>query len=85
MKQALIITLFLLSFVSSFSLNYDFNDDLKFNTLFGIDFSDKNEDRFFSGDNGSGNFNSGDIGRRMLRERKSNRWNWSGTLNYAKN
>ncbi|PQJ80010.1 SusC/RagA family TonB-linked outer membrane protein [Polaribacter porphyrae] len=72
------------SFVSSISLNYELNKDLKFSTLFGIDFSDKNEDRFFSGDNGSGIFNSGEFGRRMLRERKSNRWNWSSTVSYDK-
>lgn len=72
------------SYLTSFSLNYEFNKDLKLSTLFGIDFADKSEDRFFSGNNGSGNFNDGDIGRRLLRERKSNKWNWNASLSYDK-
>ena len=47
-----------------------------------MDFSEKNEDRFFSGLNGSGQFNDGDLGRRILRERKTTRWNWSASMFY---
>lgn len=68
--------------LSSANLTYFINPNLEFRTLFGMDFSEKNEDRFFSGANGSGQFNDGDLGRRILRERNTTRWNWSGSLFY---
>lgn len=71
-----------LSFLTSIQLNYEFNDKLKIGTLFGSDFSNKDEDRFFSGLNGSGQFNDGDLGRRILRGRDTRNWNWSANLNY---
>ncbi len=70
--------------LSSANLTYFINPNLEFRTLFGMDFSEKNEDRFFSGANGSGQFNDGDLGRRILRERNTTRWNWSGSLFYKK-
>lgn len=68
--------------LTSANLTYYIRPNLKFNTLFGMDFSEKNEDRFFSGLNGSGQFNNGDLGRRILRERNTTRWNWSASLFY---
>ncbi|NQX86725.1 MAG: SusC/RagA family TonB-linked outer membrane protein [Flavobacteriaceae bacterium] len=68
--------------LTSINLNYQFNDKLRFTTLFGMDYSNKDEDRFFSGLNGSGQFNDGDLGRRILRDRDTNRWNWSANLFY---
>jgi len=68
--------------LTSANLTYYIKPNLKFNTLFGMDFSEKNEDRFFSGLNGSGQFNDGDLGRRLLRERNTTRWNWSASLLY---
>lgn len=70
------------AFLTSLSLNYNLKENLRLSTLFGMDYSQKDEDRFFSGENGSGQFNDGDIGRRMLRDRNTNRWNWNATLFY---
>lgn len=70
------------AFLTSISLNYQLKDNLKISTLFGMDFSQKDEDRFFSGANGSGQFNDGDIARRLLRDRNTNRWNWNANLLY---
>lgn len=71
-----------LAFLTSIQLSYQFNDHLKLSTLFGSDFSNKDEDRFFSGLNGSGRFNGGDIGRRILRGRDTRNWNWNANLSY---
>ena len=68
--------------LTSINLNYQFTDNLKLTTLFGIDFSEKGEDNFFSGLNGSGQFNDGTLSRRVIRERNTIRWNWSANLFY---
>ncbi|MFC3877483.1 SusC/RagA family TonB-linked outer membrane protein [Winogradskyella maritima] len=82
-----------LAFLTSLNLNYSILPNLKFTTLFGMDLSFKDEDRFFSGLNGSGQLNGdgfdrpldqfqGQLGRRIQRERNTNRWNWSANLFY---
>lgn len=86
-----------IAFLTSMNANYSFNDHLKFSTLFGFDFSNKDEDRFFSGLNGSGDFGTDNDspyfrdetdsfglvkGRRMLRNRDTRRWNWNASLAY---
>jgi TonB-linked SusC/RagA family outer membrane protein len=71
-----------IALLTSINLSYEFTEHLKVSTLFGSDFSEKSEDRFFSSLNGSGRFNGGDLGRRLLRERNTNNWNWSANLNY---
>jgi len=68
--------------LGSIGLNYNILNNLKLSTLFGMDFSNKDEDKFFSGLNGSGNFNDGTLGRRFLRERDTHRWNWNASLYY---
>lgn len=68
--------------LNSINLNYQITEHLKLTSLFGVDFSEKDEDNFFSGLNGSGQFNDGDLGRRVLRERNTTRWNWSANLFY---
>ncbi|MEM9678716.1 MAG: SusC/RagA family TonB-linked outer membrane protein [Bacteroidota bacterium] len=68
--------------LTSVNLNYQITNNLRLTTLFGMDYSNKDEDRFFSGLNGSGQFNDGDLGRRILRDRDTNRWNWSANLFY---
>lgn len=73
-----------LAFLTSIQLNYEFNDHLKITTLFGSDFSNKDEERFLSGLNGSGRFNSGDLGRRVIRDRDTRNWNWSANLSFDK-
>lgn len=69
--------------LGSLNMNYKFSDQLNLTMLYGTDFSNKDEDRFFSGDNGSGIFNGGDRGRRILRTRDTRSWNWSSTLSYS--
>lgn len=71
-----------LAVLGSLKLDYDVLDNLKFSTLFGIDASNKDEDKFFSGLNGSGNFNDGSKGRRMIRARDTRKWNWNASLAY---
>ncbi len=68
--------------LGSIKLDYYIFNNLKFSTLFGMDFSNKDEDKFFSGLNGSGQFNDGTIGRRFLRDRDTKRWNWNASLFY---
>ncbi|MCF8275034.1 MAG: SusC/RagA family TonB-linked outer membrane protein [Flavobacteriaceae bacterium] len=68
--------------LGSIKLDYSILDNLKISTLFGLDASNKDEDKFFSGLNGSGNFNSGLQGRRLLRDRNTRRWNWNASLSY---
>ncbi|MEH6537686.1 MAG: SusC/RagA family TonB-linked outer membrane protein [Psychroserpens sp.] len=68
--------------LGSINLEYYILENLKFSTLFGMDFSNKDEDKFFSGLNGSGNFNDGTLGRRFLRDRDTQRWNWNASLYY---
>ncbi|MEM6684658.1 MAG: SusC/RagA family TonB-linked outer membrane protein, partial [Bacteroidota bacterium] len=70
--------------LTSLKVDYDITENLKASTLFGMDFSDKDEDRYFNGLNGSGQFNDGDVGRRVIRERNTQRWNWNATLLYNK-
>lgn len=70
------------AFLTSISGNYNILPNLKLTSLFGMDYSEKDEDRFFSALNGSGQFNDGDLGRRILRDRNTNRWNWSANLYY---
>ena len=86
-----------IAFLTSFNANYNFNDKLKFSTLFGLDFSNKDEDKFYSGLNGSGDFGTDNDSpffrdatdsfglvkaRRMLRNRDTRRWNWNASLSY---
>jgi len=71
-----------LAFLGSLKLDYNILDNLKFSTLFGMDFSNKDEDKFFSGENGSGIYNDGTLGRRFLRDRDTQRWNWNASLFY---
>ncbi|HEY5688669.1 MAG TPA: SusC/RagA family TonB-linked outer membrane protein [Yeosuana sp.] len=68
--------------LGSIRIEYDILSNLKFATLFGTDSSNKDEDKFFSGLNGSGNFNSGLQGRRVIRDRDTRRWNWNASLSY---
>jgi len=77
------------AFLTSLKADYSFSERLKISTLFGLDFSNKDEDRFFSGLNGSGDFGT-DIdapngivkGRRVLRDRDTQRWNWNSNIAY---
>lgn len=77
----------------SINLSYKLNNALKFSTLFGIDLKDKNQDRYFSGENESGRASGSFVlngatypswGRRVINERNSVKWNWQGQVAYEK-
>ncbi|AZQ43961.1 SusC/RagA family TonB-linked outer membrane protein [Nonlabens ponticola] len=68
--------------LGNINLNYKFNNRFNITMLYGTDFSNKEEDKFFSGLNGSGITNNGEFGRRILRERNNRSWNWSTTASY---
>ena len=77
----------------SMNVAYNLNESLKLVTLFGLDFKDKNQDRYFSADNESG-MSSGTFilngkqfpswGRRVINKRNSVKWNWQGQALYDK-
>ncbi|WP_281234103.1 SusC/RagA family TonB-linked outer membrane protein [Flavobacterium gelatinilyticum] len=79
--------------LGSLNLNYKFSKALKFSTLFGIDYTDKEQDRYFSAENESGRFPNTFVldgttysrwGRRLINERNSTKWNWQGQLLFEK-
>jgi TonB-dependent starch-binding outer membrane protein SusC len=79
--------------LGSLSLGYELNSFFKFSTLFGIDYKDKEQDRYFSGENESGrtsgNFTLDGItysnwGRRAINNRNSTKWNWQGQMLFDK-
>ncbi|AGC77899.1 TonB-linked SusC/RagA family outer membrane protein [Nonlabens dokdonensis] len=68
--------------LSSAQLSYEFNDLWSVRTLVGLDFSNKDQEQFFNGLNGSGIDSNGNIGRRNLRDRDTRNWNWNFNVNY---
>lgn len=79
--------------LGSLNLSYKLNNNIRFSTLFGIDYSDKDQDRYFSGANESGQFTGSFTlngilypawGRRLLNERNSTKWNWQGQALFNK-
>ncbi|MBG6060533.1 TonB-linked SusC/RagA family outer membrane protein [Flavobacterium sp. CG_9.1] len=79
--------------LASLNASYEFNKFLSFSTLFGIDYKDKTQDRYFSGANESGQYNGSftleglqypNWGRRLLNERNSTKWNWQGQALFNK-
>ncbi len=69
--------------LGSLNINYKINDKLKISALYGVDFANKTEDRFSSGLNGSGQFNGGDLARRLIRNRDTYNWNFNGSMSYS--
>ncbi|MEM6360382.1 MAG: SusC/RagA family TonB-linked outer membrane protein [Bacteroidota bacterium] len=69
--------------LGSLNLSYTFFNKFKISTLIGGDLSDKEQDKWFSGLNGSGIFRDGELGRRLLRDRNTRKWNWHSTLSYV--
>lgn len=69
--------------LGSLNLDYAINEKLRLTALYGVDFADKTEDRFFSGLNGSGQFNGGDLARRLVRGRDSYNWNFNSSISYS--
>ena len=79
--------------LGSLNLGYQLTRDLKVSSLFGLDYKDKTQDRYFSGENESGRTNRTFVldgvtypvwGRRLINERNSTRWNWQTQVFYEK-
>nr|WP_315241664.1 SusC/RagA family TonB-linked outer membrane protein [uncultured Flavobacterium sp.] len=79
--------------LGSLNIEYKLNNNIKFNTLFGMDYVDKTQDRWFSGENESGRNNGTFIldgitynnwGRRLMNQRQTNKWNWQGQMLFNK-
>ncbi|SCY14809.1 TonB-linked outer membrane protein, SusC/RagA family [Nonlabens sp. Hel1_33_55] len=68
--------------LGSLNINYRFTDYLNATVLYGTDYSNKDEQKFFSGLNGSGIYNTSGPGRRLIRDRDTRSWNFSTTVAY---
>jgi TonB-linked SusC/RagA family outer membrane protein len=81
------------SLITSLNLAYDITNDLKISSLFGLDLKDKDQDRYYNGDNESGqtsgSFELNGIeypkyGYRVIKKRNTTKWNWQGQLSFNK-
>ncbi|MDA6071330.1 SusC/RagA family TonB-linked outer membrane protein [Flavobacterium sp. AC] len=79
--------------LGSLSLSYKLSNAIKFSTLFGMDYTDKDQDRYFSAENESGQFPGTFVlddttykrwGRRLLNQRNTTKWNWQGQALFNK-
>lgn len=79
--------------LGSIDTRINITDDLDFYSSFGLDYKDKNQDRYFSGANESGQYNgtfelNGEEypawGRRLINQRNTLRWNGQAQLSYTK-
>lgn len=79
--------------LGSLNLGYELNKNIKFATLFGVNYVDKEQDRWFSGENESGQNNGTFLldgitypnwGRRLFNNRNSTKWNWQGQVLFDK-
>ena len=79
--------------LGSLSLRYQILPGWDISSLFGLDYKDKTQDRYFSGDNESGQLNGSFLlngveyplwGRRVINERQSTRWNWQTQTHFQR-
>ena len=79
--------------LTSLNVGYELNSNIRFNTLFGLDYLDKVQDRYFSGENESGQQNGTFVldgvtyptwGRRLFNKRNGTKWNWQGQMLFDK-
>ena len=77
--------------LGSLNVSYEISKALGLSSLFGLSYTDKEQDRYFSGENESGQLNGTFIlngtqypnwGRRVINERNSIKWNWQGQASY---
>lgn len=66
--------------LNSVTVSYKILKSLNFSTLYGMDFSDKEQDNYYSGLNETGKTNKGELGRRNIRKRNTRNWNWNAKL-----
>ncbi|QXP71354.1 SusC/RagA family TonB-linked outer membrane protein [Polaribacter sp. R2A056_3_33] len=81
------------SILGSLQASYHITEDLNISSLFGLSYSDKEQDRYFSGENESGQVNGSFTlngtsypiyGRRLINNRHTNKWNWQTRALYNK-
>lgn len=72
------------SLLNSFNASLEPFKDFRISTLFGMDYSFKDQDTYFSGLNATGIDNSGNLGNRVLRTHDTKRWNWNANVSYSK-
>ena len=79
--------------LGSLKAAYQATNNLSVSSLFGLSYSDKKQDRYFSGENESGQTNGTfnlngtsypSYGRRLLNERNTTKWNWQTQASYTK-
>lgn len=79
--------------LGSLNLSYKLSNAIRFSTLFGMDYTDKDQDRYFSALNESGQFTGTFTldntayprwGRRLINERNAKKWNWQGQALFEK-
>ncbi|RMG63155.1 MAG: SusC/RagA family TonB-linked outer membrane protein [Bacteroidetes bacterium] len=79
--------------LGSLSLRYQILKGWDVSSLFGLDYKDKTQDRYFSGDNESGQLNGSFLldgveyplwGRRVINDRQSTRWNWQSQSSFQR-
>ena len=79
--------------LSNLNAEFDITPYWKAQTSFGLDYTDKEQDRYYSGENESGQLNGTfDLngitypkwGRRLINYRESLGWNWTGTTSFTK-
>ncbi|MCW3786562.1 SusC/RagA family TonB-linked outer membrane protein [Plebeiibacterium sediminum] len=79
--------------IGSINLGYDITSNWNVKTQLGVDYKDKEQDRYFSGENESGQANGTfsyegvtypNWGRRVINYRKSLGWNWQLTTFFQK-
>ncbi|WP_159018482.1 SusC/RagA family TonB-linked outer membrane protein [Algibacter sp. L3A6] len=79
--------------LGSLQATYNITKDLNISSLFGLSYRDKEQDRYFSGENESGQLNGSFTlndtsyplyGRRLINNRHTNKWNWQTRALYNK-
>ncbi len=82
-----------LGLIGSLNLNYQILDKWSISTTFASDYKDKEQDRYYSAANESGQLNGSftldgenypKYGRRVINQRNTFAWTWSALTNYAK-
>lgn len=79
--------------ITSLRATYDILQNWNITSSFGVDFKDKEQDRYFSGENESGQYNGtfeldgieyNKWGRRLINQRNGYSWTWNSGTTYSK-
>ena len=72
------------SMMNSARISYNLSKSLSISSTYGMDFSNKYQDTFYSGLNETGIDAKGKKGYRMIRNRNTRNWNWNANISYKK-